>query len=175
MKGTGIEMQMLSWEARRSGRPSMGQVPEKTLPDPGGQAATGAPGWLGHLLWPWPGPTPQPGAQRTHYPGHKKGSFLFHREDVAASWELVSASYFSLLSSPLTFMPASPGRPGSPTAPGGPCKKKKMASVHSRARAGPWLPREEITEAGSEKTRDEPKVAHPEIPSAGSRLQPLGA
>ena len=99
MRGTGVEMQMLSREARRSGRPGMGQVPEKTLPD-GGGAATGAPSRLGHLLWPWPSPTPQPGAQRTHYPGHKKGSFLFHGEDVAASWELVSASYFSLLSSP---------------------------------------------------------------------------
>ena len=37
------------------------------------------------------------------------------------------------------------------------------------------MPREEITEAGSEKARDEPEVAHPEIPRAGSRLQPLAA
>ena len=34
-------MQMLSREARRSGCPSMGQVPEKTLPDPGGAGSNG--------------------------------------------------------------------------------------------------------------------------------------
>lgn len=64
---------------------------------------------------------------------HKKGPFLFRGEDVAASWELVSTSQFSL-SSCLTFIPASPGRPGSPTAPGGPCKK--MPLVPPTARAG---------------------------------------
>lgn len=145
----------------------------------GGWAATGAQGRLDHLLWPWPGPTPQPGAQRTHYPRHKKGSFLFHGEDVAASWELVSASYFSLLSSPSYLHASFPRK-----ARFSHCtwwslkKKKKMPSVHPRARAGPWfpwLPREEITEAGSERARDMPEVTHPERPRAGSRLQPLGA
>lgn len=52
---------------------------------------------------------------------------------MAASWELVTTSQFSLASC-LTFIPASPGRPGSPTAPGGPCKK--MPSVPPTARAG---------------------------------------
>lgn len=64
---------------------------------------------------------------------HKKGPFLFRGEDMAASWELVTTSQFSLASC-LTFIPASPGRPGSPTAPGGPCKK--MPSVPPTARAG---------------------------------------
>lgn len=53
----------------------------------------------------------------------------------AGGWfqQVISA----LLSSLLTFIPASPGSPGSPIAPGGPCKKTSL--VPSRAGSGPGL------------------------------------
>lgn len=157
--------------------PAWGRCQRKHCPTVGGQQRGLQAGWAiccghGQALLP----------SQEHREPIIQGTRKAHFSSTERTWPPAGSWFqqviFLFFHPPLTFMPASPGRPSSPTAPGGPCKKKKMPSVHPRARAGPWfpwLPREEITEAGSERARDMPEVTHPERPRAGSRLQPLGA
>lgn len=178
MRGTGVEMQMLSREARRSGRPGMGQVPEKTLPD-GGLGSDGGSRPAGPSAVAMA--RPYSPARSTENPLSQAQERLVSLPRRGRGRQLGVGFSKLFFSSFIPLLPSCQLPQEGPVLPLHlvvPAKKKKKPLVHPRARAGPWfpwLPREEITEAGSERARDMPEVTHPERPRAGSRLQPLGA